>query len=313
MSSDGDDLLALARRGELSEADDRRLRELLASSPESRAVYEAGRAFDLEAPVLPGDDQRVARIERRVQKRLRRSSRVPQSGWIVRACLAAALVTGGAVGAVELTRRTSTPVAKAPEPTPAPPAPSAAHTSHRGAIQAVETSPEPDVPALPEPIATPPTPPVRVAVKPAPMIETPTITPDGGVIEDTAPVEEITALGLFSAANHARVAGDIKEAIRISKQLEDQFPTTREAISTHLSLAMLYLQEQDGVASLDEFQRYRAVATAATMPEAIWGESQALHVLGRVAEERAALEELLKSYPQSAYSAAARKRLAGLP
>jgi hypothetical protein len=45
------------------------------------------------------------------------------------------------------------------------------------------------------------------------------------------------------------------------------------------------------------------------MPEAIWGESQALRRLGRADEERGALQELLDGYPQSAYSAAARKRL----
>ena len=312
--SDNDDLLALVRRGDASDADERRLRELLASSPESRVLYEAGRAFDTEAPVASGDDERIDRMERLVQKRLRRND-ARRPSWILRAALAAVLITGGAVGAVELTRRTSnpstpTPSVKAPAPTTI--VPSATHAAIAPPPPAPEPAPEP----VPEPaVETPVAPAVHVAIKTAAPVaptEPAAVTPDAAVVED-APQEVVTAFTLFAAANRARVAGDIKEAIRISRQLEDQFPETKEAVSTHLSLAMLYLQQHDGVPALDEFQRYRAVAPPASMPEAIWGESQALHELGRVAEERAALDELLAHYPQSAYSAAARKRLAGLP
>ena len=310
---------------------------MLAASPESRELYEAGRAFDLDAPVIAGDEQRVSRIERDVQKRLRRSGERSRPSWILRACLAAALITGGAVGAVELTRVAARSSAPAREPAPTPPAPPAPNVVHTHSMSAASSTVQPPAPTAesppvdptPTPTPQPPAPtidtptrlpqPGRVAVASVPEIQGPDEPPapaDAGVIAvvnvDASTDDGITALALFAAANRARVSGDLDAAIRLSRQLEDQFPATKEAISTHLSLAMLYLQQKKAEPALDELHRYRAVATAATMPEAIWGESQALHLLGRTADERASLEELLASYPQSAYAAAARKRLASL-
>jgi TolA-binding protein len=122
----------------------------------------------------------------------------------------------------------------------------------------------------------------------------------------------LTAPELFAAANRARIAGDSALAVRLSRELEDRYPTSREAVTTHLSLGLLYLQQGSPADALLEFRRYRAVGTAATMPEALWGESQALRQLGRSSEERAVLEELLDRYPSSAYGAAARRRVSDL-
>ncbi len=101
-------------------------------------------------------------------------------------------------------------------------------------------------------------------------------------------------------------------AVRLSRELEDRFPESREAVTTHLSLGLLYLQQGANADALLEFRRYRAVGAPSTMPDALWGESRALRQLGRVAEERAVLEELLDRYPSSAYAAAARRRLTEL-
>jgi TolA-binding protein len=122
----------------------------------------------------------------------------------------------------------------------------------------------------------------------------------------------LTAAELFAAANRARIAGDAPLAVRLSRELEDRYPESREAVTTHLSLGLLQLQQGAPADALQEFRRYRAVGSTATMPEALWGESQALRRLGRSAEERAVLEELLDRYPGSAYEAAARRRLADL-
>jgi TolA-binding protein len=108
------------------------------------------------------------------------------------------------------------------------------------------------------------------------------------------------------------VQGNTEEAIRLSKQLEDQFPTTSEAIAAHVSLGLLYLQVGQPASALDEFRRYRKIGVGSMNPEALWAEGQSLRQLGREAEERATLEELLRAYPESAYSAAVRKRLAAL-
>jgi TolA-binding protein len=128
-----------------------------------------------------------------------------------------------------------------------------------------------------------------------------------------APLPSLSPQALFSAASRARVDGDRAEAIALSRQLVAEFPSSKEAVTTHLSLGMLYLQDGQAAPALEEFRAYRGLGAQGSMAEAIWGESQALRQLGRVAEERAALEELRSSYPQSAYAAAARKRLAALP
>src|SRR5690349_4715267 len=93
------DLLALARRGELASSDERRLRDLLATSAEARALYDAGRAFDREASVMAGDDERIERLVDQVQARLGAPTAASRRKLVVRACLTAALVATSAVGA----------------------------------------------------------------------------------------------------------------------------------------------------------------------------------------------------------------------
>jgi TolA-binding protein len=138
---------------------------------------------------------------------------------------------------------------------------------------------------------------------------------DDGLDEALAQPEPAAPRGasahdLFSAANAARVRGDVGEAIALSRLLEDRFPLSSEAKTTHLTLGMLYLQGGQAAPALHEFRQCKALGASATMPEALWGESQALRALGRYAEERAVLEELLQGFPQSAYASAATKRLA---
>jgi TolA-binding protein len=140
-------------------------------------------------------------------------------------------------------------------------------------------------------------------------------TPPDEALDEPEPATPrgASAHDLFSAANAARVRGDTGEAIALSRLLEDRFPLSSEAKTTHLTLGMLYLQGGQAGPALQEFRQYKALGAGATMPEALWGESQALRALGRSTEERAVLEELLHGYPQSAYASAAGKRLADIP
>jgi TolA-binding protein len=131
--------------------------------------------------------------------------------------------------------------------------------------------------------------------------DTPALAPPAAVA-----VSGPTAIELFSAASRARVRGELDEAIRLSRELADRFPASPEAATVHLSLGMLYLQAGQPQRALDEF---RSGPSAHRPAEALWGESQALRRLGRIAEERAVLETLLERYPRAAYVAAARKRL----
>src|SRR6185503_8782686 len=97
-----------------------------------------------------------------------------------------------------------------------------------------------------------------------------------------------TAPELFSAANQARVRGDLTEAIRITRDLVDHFPDSAEAQASRVSLGMLYLQTQQPALALPEFRHGGDSRTA----EAMWGECQALRALGQGDEERSALKAL---------------------
>ncbi len=282
-----DDLMVLSRRGELTAADEQRLRDALESAPELRLVYEAGRAFDMEAPVVAGDDERIAAIERGVQKRRRRfaSGSTHRTRRIVQAAMAAVLVAGVAIGAIEVARKEAPPptvpipaTATATSTSTSTPTPTPTPTRHT----APRLSPQDDAPPRPEP----PEPPA----------------PRGA-----------SAHELFSAANAARVRGDIPEAIKLARMLEDRFPASGEARTAHLTLGMLYLQGGQAGPALHAFRSHAAAGAGATTPEALWGESQALRALGRTTEERTALQNLLQGFPQSAYASAAAKRLADLP
>src|SRR5262249_4507542 len=125
----------------------------------------------------------------------------------------------------------------------------------------------------------------------------PIAPPAAKVPEPAAPVPSaplsLSATELFAAANRARFGGDAALAIRLSRELEGRFPESPEAITTHLSLGLLYLQQDAAADALLEFRRYRAVGSLSTMPEALWGESRALRLLGHAAEERVVLQELL--------------------
>jgi TolA-binding protein len=312
-----DDLLARARRAPLSEAEERRLRELLASSVESRLLYEAGCAFDREAPVQAGDDARIEHMLRHVEKRAEPAPR-RQPQRLGRALAMGLLLGTAAVAAVELGRVVFTPghvgdVRTAAAPSASPPA------------RLVAPLPAPvrnDVAPLASsaPSAAVPSSPARAAVRPATRADTaalaPVPTPPADVeSSETEPSPAVpdgdhpTASQLFSLANRARVAGEVDSAISTYRRLELEYPQSSEAVTARLSLGMLYLQKGAAERALEQFKAYRAVAHGPALAEALFGEARALERLGRREEERARLRELLEKFPRSAYAAAARKRL----
>ena len=62
-----DDLLTQRRRGELSDADERRLRSVLDGSREHQLSLLAGEAFERAGAAQPGDDALVRQIVRQVE------------------------------------------------------------------------------------------------------------------------------------------------------------------------------------------------------------------------------------------------------
>jgi len=119
----------------------------------------------------------------------------------------------------------------------------------------------------------------------------------------------LSASEMFAAAKLARARGDADEALRISKQIEEFFPSSPEGIESHVTLGMLYLARDQAELALQEFATFRRVGSPEMKAEAYFGQAQALRKLARFDDERTVLEELIANYARSIYVAAARARL----
>ncbi len=348
MSSDrdlADDLVVLARRGDLPRAEERRLRDALTASPETRVLFDAGRGFDEEAEVQPGDAARLERMVRNVEQRRRAVERRRASRRVAAAALAVGLTGALAVAAVQLGRSLSR--ASSERATDAPRAPDVPRAPARSArpeaarapaslslapagtaepVEAHEAAAEGRAePALTSKPASQPPPMAQrgshrssPAFEQAPAASTMSQSADAPTASSTSrfsdapPVDAAreTPAGLFAAANRARMSGDAPGAIAAYERLEAEFPSSPEATTATLSLGMLYLQQSRNDRALAAFEQ--SARGGAPPAEALWGEAQALRRLGQVEDERAVLERLLRDHPASAYVAAARKRLSDL-
>jgi tetratricopeptide (TPR) repeat protein len=290
-------------------------------------LLKAQQGFEAEDSVEPGDDLLIARMTARAQRRPAPEKR-SRLRYFAQGALAGALATGLAMaGAVELRSRwraaqTHEATTRARE-TKAPASPTA------GRARTPEAKPTSD---LNEAVATPAAVPllqpgstepqaaphVPLRAKESLSVPAPqgvaTALPKAGAPErafDDAPAAPASAAELFSSANRARVQGDVARAMATYRQLEATFPQSAEAGAAHLSLGVLYLQAQKPAEALAEL-RLRPRGSSALEAEALWSEAQALQRLGRNAEERATLQQLVKAYPGSAYVTAASRRLAEL-
>jgi hypothetical protein len=96
-------------------------------------------------------------------------------------------------------------------------------------------------------------------------------------------------------------------------ELIREYPASSEARSSLLSLAELELEHLgNAAAALQLAERYLAGGAGTLAPEARETRVRALRSLDRRGEERAAIEEYLKAYPESLRAASLEKRLAEL-
>ena len=128
----------------------------------------------------------------------------------------------------------------------------------------------------------------------------------------SAPERHLSASEMFAEAARSRSVGDTRAALAMSKKIEEFFPNSEEGVNTHLVLGLLYLEQDQAALALQEFATFRLIGPSEAKAEAYFGQAQALRKLGRSEDERTVLEELLQSYPRSAYVAAARLRLGEL-
>jgi TolA-binding protein len=124
----------------------------------------------------------------------------------------------------------------------------------------------------------------------------------------------MTAGELLRQARDAKTDGRGSQAIALYRRLQKDFPASSEALVASVPLGRLLLDGASARAALVEFDRYlRGAAGGALVPEVLYGRAQAEARLGDRAAERASWQRLLSAYPDSPYSALARRRLSELP
>jgi TolA-binding protein len=308
------DLLNLARRGPLTRDESRELAAWVDEAPEARVLSDAAEVFDRDSSVLPGDDALITRMaaraaaERQPARKLRR--RAPLL------LLAAALVLVGSVAAAGSSRvrhgalamfeyfrghRASEPAEVVALPTSSNPAAAAQPTEPVAQpVAAVEPPAAADDVTSAEKSEVRP----RAAINPSAAASR---DPSGAASRDPSEAAD-KASSLFGRANAKRLAGDDTAAIALYREIAERYPTTPQALMSEMALGKLLMAKGDAAGALSHFRRYASVGGPLGV-EALWGEADALRVLGRSTEERHVLEKLLERYPESAYANAARKRL----
>jgi TolA-binding protein len=315
-----EDWIVRAKRGGLSESEQRQFHELLTSSLEARLLYEASCAFDRESCVVAGDDARLERIARQLQKRHQSwRRRIPRRS-LAQGIVAAILIAGTAVGAASYSKTVRHWLAL----------PEATGDSQKN-TGAARKSAKPRMLASPlvnRQLAEPPLPARRTQPSPSPqatarhaeavakadrdvasVVTTKPIDVGTGRFDDIAEPSATapSSRDLFAEANRARVQGTPTQAAALYERLVAQFPQSREAAAARISLGMLYLQRGRAAQALVQFQTYDSKGPLSA--EGVWGEAQAYRALGQFDNERRALERIVRDMPQSAYVSAAKRRL----
>jgi hypothetical protein len=298
-----EDLIARSRRGELPEEEQRALRGVLGRSQEARVLHEVGLGFDAESPVLPGDEEFLARLAERVGPIPSRRTRGPWWKIALPAAAAGCLVAATAAASGWILLR------------PEPPAATAAGSAPEGASSTTPPKREP-VQTLPRPSAGPSTAAPGVSSNTPRSLGAPgaargpdrprdSLSPTESAGREAPPLESPDLL--FARANGARRAGRTAEAMALYQRLGSEHAATPEAQQAELSLGELHLQRGAPSAALAHFRRYRGQSLRA---EALWGQARALRQLGDVEQEREVLLMLCAELPTSPYAEPARKRLA---
>ncbi|MCU0663804.1 MAG: FecR domain-containing protein [Myxococcota bacterium] len=124
-----------------------------------------------------------------------------------------------------------------------------------------------------------------------------------------------TAEQLLYEAQSLRAAGQYRASAQVYRRIVERHTAEEAATSALVSLGTIELEKlSESSAALSRFELYlsRTGRRGPLAQEALYGRARALRALGRVGEERAALEELVESYGRSLYSKAARARLVEL-
>jgi TolA-binding protein len=138
--------------------------------------------------------------------------------------------------------------------------------------------------------------------------------PDVARSAERAAVEPASASELFSRANQARRDGKATEAVRLYRALQERFSGTSEELVSRVTLGRLLLDRLgDSRGALVQFNSYLASPGGGVLrEEAMVGRALSLGRMGRSAEERAAWQALLDTFPKSTQRKRAQARLVEL-
>jgi hypothetical protein len=309
-----EDLLDRARRGAASPDELARLRAHLADCPACRFEHvlasDCARAA-VPAPDAPASEAEVlARVRREASRRVRARiatgkhaargrGRPPR---LVFAAAAVLMFAATFAAATTVVRR----VWRGPEIEAIGPAPVASRPSHRRVASRPQAAEEPSEAAEPgdaldEGLAR------AVEEAPAPA---PAAHPARARL--AAPTE--TPGELFARANAARRNGHTREAARLYRELQREYPGTSEELVSRVTLGRWMLDRlNDPAGALVRFDSYLANPVhTALREEALIGRALALGRLGREREERSAWTAFLAAFPGSVYAERARGRLEAL-
>lgn len=317
-----EDLSVLQRRGQLADAEQRRLQVALMASDTHRCAHELGCSFDDMQTACASDGKLVEGLARRARAHyVGRPRSLGQRilPWLGVAC---SLLVSAAAGAtlwpyasellgVAPAKRT---VVLAPAAVPAkrhgPTRPSPVSTaSSAPAEHNVAVPSEPHAARVSGERSRALTPPRRSAEKSVSAAATVLPVPVASDRDTTVR----SAAELFKLANAARRRGDMEGARALYRQLREEHPTSNEATLALMVQARVELQQGAAREALIQFDRYLNLAPSGPLAqEALEGRAQAYRQMGMPGEEANAWRELLQRYPDSVYSDAARKRLGAL-
>ena len=314
-----EDLLDRARRGEATPDELHRLRLHLAACAACR--YEHVLADDCARAAVPdgspAEDAELLAGERGAaprgvrQRRGAASTRARRRGptRVVFAAAALLLFAGPFAAATPVVRRgwhrgpEIEPIAHETRPVRAHRKAEVASSPALAASGDEQAGEALDNPALEIPEAPKPSPSTSAAPAPAPARHARAVA-----AESESPGE------LFARANAARREGKTREASRLYRQLQREFPGSSEELVSRVTLGRWMLDRlNDPAGALARFDSYLANPVhTALREEALIGRALALGRLGRETEERSAWAAFLAAFPGSVYAERARGRLEAL-
>jgi tetratricopeptide (TPR) repeat protein len=118
---------------------------------------------------------------------------------------------------------------------------------------------------------------------------------------------------LFAAANAARRAHSLREAVAQYHLLQRRFPDSDEAQVSLFSAGDVLMRLGEPARALAELDRYLDLRPSGSLAsEALFGRARCLDALGRRREGAEAWRRLLRDFPHAIYESTARRRLAEL-